>query len=134
MKYMIEYTKYRFINLLTALFYTGLILFGIYAFMFFKEKEKIAEDRILIINYPVYIENIGETYKLDPRDENAKVNYESMDEDIATVDQDGLITAVNYGIVTIIAKSDGKRQTVKVIIVDDPTKNIDIKKIPLPTR
>ena len=64
MKDLFEYLRFRFINLLTFLFYAFLIIFGIYAYMYFQNKENNMNNRLLLSNYPIYLENIGETYQL----------------------------------------------------------------------
>ena len=134
MKNLFEYLRFRFINLLTVLFYAFLIIFGVYAYMFFQNKENNMNNRVLMSNYPIYFENIGETFQLEPLQKDMTVTYESTDPSIATVDSTGKIVAVNYGSVTIIAKGNNMRQTVKVIVSKDPTSDkVDIK-IPLPIK
>lgn len=134
MKLLFEYLRFRFINLLTFLFYAFLIIFGIYAYMFFQNKEQNMNNRLLVSNYPIYLEDIGQSFQLEPLQKDTKVTYESTDTSIATVDSTGKITAVDYGSVTIIAKSSNMRQPVKVVVAKDPTSGkIDIK-IPLPNR
>ena len=134
MKELFEYLRFRFINLLTFLFYAFLIIFGIYAYMYFQNKESNMDNRLLLSNYPIYLEDVGETYQLEPLKEGTVVTYESTDPTVATVDETGKITAVDYGSVTIIAKSDSMRQSVKVVVAKDPTNDkIDIK-IPLPKK
>ena len=134
MKLLFEYLRFRFINLLTFLFYAFLIIFGIYAYMFFQNKENNMNNRVLMSNYPIYLEDIGSTFQLEPLQKDMTVTYESTDPSIATVDSTGKIVAVNYGSVTIIAKGNNMRQPVKVIVAKDPTNDkIDIK-IPLPIK
>ena len=134
MKELFEYLRFRFINLLTFLFYAFLIIFGIYAYMYFQNKESNMDNRLLLSNYPIYLEDVGETYQLEPLKEGTVVTYESTDPTVATVDETGKITAVDYGSVTIIAKSDSMRQSVKVVVAKDPTNDkIDIK-ITLPKK
>ncbi len=48
------------------------------------------------------------------------VTWKSEDETIATVDENGLVTAIKTGTVTITAKAGEKTAEVKITVVDDP--------------
>ena len=64
----------------------------------------------------------GETYQLEPiidADETTVFTYSSSKKTVATVDENGLITAVGEGSATITVKShNNKKATIKITVVD----------------
>ena len=60
---------------------------------------------------------LGQTLELDVN-EDYLPTWESEDEDIATVDEKGILTAVAEGTVTIIARSGYQKATVDITVID----------------
>ena len=67
---------------------------------------------------------VGETYKIDydvePSSAESSATWESSDEDVATVNSKGKVTAVEAGECEIILKVGNKSDSVTVIVTDGP--------------
>ena len=60
---------------------------------------------------------LGQTLQMDVN-EDYNVTWKSGNEKIATIDEDGLITAIAEGTVTITAEADFQKATTEVVVID----------------
>lgn len=71
---------------------------------------------------------VGSTYKLKIQNNKKKVKWSSSDSKVAKVNQNGKVTGVKKGTVTITAKVGNKKYKCKVKVTKTPTFKTNIKK------